>query len=56
MEAKNILFALLALLLLAEVDVSHKHGDQQYDGEAGEQPRVLDQEEHKLGGGAFLVT
>ena len=39
---------------LAQVDVPGKHGDQQYDGEAGEQPCILDQEEDDFGGRPLL--
>lgn len=39
----------------AQVDLACEHGDHQNDGEAGEQPRVLDQEENDLGGRSFLL-
>lgn len=34
----------------SQVDLAGKHGDHQNDGEAGKQPRILDQEEDELGG------
>lgn len=38
----------------SQVDLAGKHGDHQDDGEAGEQPRILDQEEDDLGGHSLL--
>lgn len=46
---------ILLLPLLAQVDIPGKHGDQQDDGEAGEQPGVLDQEKDDLGGRPLLL-
>ncbi len=40
---------------LAKFDVPCKRGDQQYDGKAGEQPCVLDQEEDDLSGSFLLI-
>lgn len=40
---------------LAQVDLSTKHGDEQNDAEAAEDPQVLEQEEDQLGGVGLLL-